>query len=144
MTDSRPGRLASEAVAQFTELHVPPRATGGNIATGARCLTAIMGRRSTGGRMTSELPRASLLENVRFTLTNLLPSMLRGLPIPLPFWTEVATRFDTGRGVATVERLTERYAGRPVMLRSVGGKRCSSLRPTMSAGSWSHPCPSTR
>ncbi len=72
--------------------------------------------------MTSGLAHASLLENVRFTLTNLLPSMLRGLAIPLPFWTEVATRFDTGRGVATVERLTERYAGRPVMLRGVGGQ----------------------
>jgi cytochrome P450 len=72
--------------------------------------------------MTAELPRASLSENVRFTLTNLLPSMLRGLAIPMPFWTEVATRFDTGRGVATVEHLTERYGGRPVMLRSVGGQ----------------------
>ena len=72
--------------------------------------------------MTAELPRASLPENVRFTLTYLLPSMLRGIAIPLPFWTEAATRFDTGRGVATVERLTERYAGRPVMLRSVGGQ----------------------
>jgi cytochrome P450 len=72
--------------------------------------------------MTSGLPQASLLENVRFTLTNLLPSMLRGLAIPLPFWTEVATRFDTGRGVATVERLTERYASRPVVLRGVGGR----------------------
>ena len=72
--------------------------------------------------MTSGLAHASLQENVRFTLTNLLPSMLRGLAIPLPFWTEVATRFDTGRGVATVERLTERYAGRPVVLRSVGGQ----------------------
>ena len=72
--------------------------------------------------MTSGLPRASLLENVRFTLTYLLPSMLRGLAIPLPFWTEVATRFDNGRGVATVERLTERYAGRPVMLRGVSGQ----------------------
>jgi cytochrome P450 len=72
--------------------------------------------------MTSGLARASFSENVRFTLTNLLPSLLRGLAIPLPFWTEVATRFDTGRGVATVERLTERYAGRPVVLRSVGGQ----------------------
>ena len=72
--------------------------------------------------MTSELPRASLLENVRFTITYQLPSLLRGLLIPLPFWAEVATRLDTGRGVATVERLTERYAGRPVMLRSVGGQ----------------------
>jgi len=72
--------------------------------------------------MTSGLARASFLENVRFTLTCLLPSMLRGLAIPLPFWTEVATRFDTGRGVETVERLTERYAGRPVVLRSVGGQ----------------------
>ena len=82
--------------------------------------------------MSSGLPRASLGENVRFTLTYLLPSMLRGLAIPLPFWTEVATRFDTGRGVATVERLTERYAGRPVMLQErrradaarPGGRRC--------------------
>ena len=72
--------------------------------------------------MTSGIPRASLSENVRFTLTYLLPSLLRGLAIPLPFWAEVATRFDTGRGVATVERLTRRYAGRPVMLRSVGGQ----------------------
>ena len=72
--------------------------------------------------MTSELPRASLLENVRFTMTYQLPSLLRGLLIPLPFWAEVATRLDTGRGVATVERLTERYAGRPVMLRSIGGQ----------------------
>ncbi len=71
--------------------------------------------------MTSGLPRASLLENARFTLTYLLPSMLRGIAIPLPFWTELATRFDTGRGAATVERLTERYGGRPVMLRGVGG-----------------------
>jgi cytochrome P450 len=72
--------------------------------------------------MTSALPRASFLENVRFTLTYLLPSMLRGIAIPMPFWTEVATRFDTGRGAATVERLTEHYSGRPVMLRSVGGQ----------------------
>ena len=72
--------------------------------------------------MTSGLPQASLLENVRFSLTYLLPSMLRGLAIPLPFWTELATRSDTGRGVATVERLTKRYAGRPVMLRGVLGQ----------------------
>jgi cytochrome P450 len=72
--------------------------------------------------MTSGLARASLLESVRFTLTYLLPSMLRGLAIPLPFWTDVAIRFDVGRSVATVERLTERYAGRPVMLRGVKGR----------------------
>lgn len=72
--------------------------------------------------MTSELPRASHLENVRFTLTNLLPSLLRGLAIPLPFWAEVATRFDTGHGVAMVEHLTERYAGRPTMLRGIRGR----------------------
>jgi cytochrome P450 len=72
--------------------------------------------------VTSGLPRASLLENARFTLTCLLPSMLRGIAIPQPFWTELATRFDTGRGAATVELLTERYSGRPVMLRSVGGQ----------------------
>ena len=72
--------------------------------------------------MTSGLPRASRLESVRFTLTYQLPSVLRGLLIPLPFWAEVATRLDTGRGVATVEHLTERYAGRPVMLRSVRGQ----------------------
>jgi cytochrome P450 len=72
--------------------------------------------------MTSEIPRASFLENARFTLTYLLPSMLRGVAIPMPFWTELATRFDTGRGAATVERLTKRYAGRPVMLRGVGGQ----------------------
>jgi cytochrome P450 len=73
--------------------------------------------------MTSGLAHASLLESARFTLTNLLPSMVRGLAIPLPFWTEVATRFDTGRSVATVERLTQRYAGRPVVLRGIRGKQ---------------------
>jgi cytochrome P450 len=72
--------------------------------------------------MTSGLPRASLREHVRFTLTLLLPNMLRGIAIPMRFWTEVATRFDTGRGVATVELLTERYAGRPVVLKSVLGQ----------------------
>ncbi len=72
--------------------------------------------------MTAGLAYASRLESVRFMLTYQLPSVLRGLLIPLPFWAEVATRLDTGRGVATVERLTERYAGRPVMLRSVGGQ----------------------
>jgi cytochrome P450 len=72
--------------------------------------------------MTSGLPRASLLESARFTLTYLLPSMLRGIALPQPFWTELATRFDTGRSVATVGRLTERYSGRPVMLRSLGGQ----------------------
>ncbi|HET9345323.1 MAG TPA: cytochrome P450 [Candidatus Limnocylindrales bacterium] len=72
--------------------------------------------------MTAGFPRASRLESLRFTLTYLLPSMIRGIAIPLPFWTELATRFETGRGVATVERLTERYSGRPVMLRSVGGQ----------------------
>lgn len=72
--------------------------------------------------MTAGIPRASFVENARFTLTYLLPSMLRGIALPLPFWTELATRFDTGRGRATVERLTKRYAGRPVMLRLVGGQ----------------------
>jgi cytochrome P450 len=71
--------------------------------------------------MTSELAHASRLENVRFTLTCLLPSMLKGLAIPLPFWAEVSTRFDTGRGVATIERLTERFGGRPVLLPGLRG-----------------------
>jgi len=72
--------------------------------------------------MASELPRASFGESLRFTLTYLLPSLLKGIAIPMPFWTELATRFDQGRGVATVERLTQRYGGRPVMLKSVGGQ----------------------
>jgi cytochrome P450 len=48
--------------------------------------------------------------------------MLRGALIPLPFWTDAAIRFENGRGVATVERLTKRYAGRPVLLRSINGQ----------------------
>jgi cytochrome P450 len=72
--------------------------------------------------MTAGIPRVSFGESLRFTLTYLLPSLLRGIAIPMPFWTELATRFDQGRGVATVERLTQRYSGRPVMLRSVGGQ----------------------
>jgi cytochrome P450 len=72
--------------------------------------------------MTAGIPRVSFGESLRFTLTYLLPSLLRGIAIPMPFWTELATRFDQGRGVATVERLTQRYGGRPVMLKSVGGQ----------------------
>jgi cytochrome P450 len=79
--------------------------------------------------MTSGLPRASRLESVRFTITYQLPSLLRGLLIPLPFWVEVANRLDAGRGVATVERLTERYAGQPVMLRSVRGQTLLVVAP---------------
>ena len=72
--------------------------------------------------MTAGIPRVSFGESLRFTLTYLLPSLLKGIAIPMPFWTELATRFDQGRGVATVERLTQRYGGRPVMLKSVGGQ----------------------
>jgi cytochrome P450 len=72
--------------------------------------------------MTSGIPRASLGENVHFTLTYLLPSMLRGALIPQPFWTDAGIRLDNGRSVATVERLTRRYSGRPVMLRGVNGQ----------------------
>jgi len=72
--------------------------------------------------MIAGIPRASVGESLRFTLTYLLPSLLKGSAIPMPFWTELATRFDQGRGVATVERLTQRYGGRPVMLKSVGGQ----------------------
>src|SRR5436309_15956840 len=81
-----------------------------------------MGCCSGMGSMTSGLPRASLVENLRFTLTYLVPTVLRGIAIPLPLWAELATRFDTGRGVATVERLSERYRGSPVMLRSALGE----------------------
>jgi cytochrome P450 len=72
--------------------------------------------------MTSAIPRASLSENLRFTITYLLPTMLKGIAIPQPFWTELAIRFDTGRSASTVERLTQRYAGRPVLLRGIGGQ----------------------
>jgi cytochrome P450 len=72
--------------------------------------------------LTSGIPRASLGENLRFTLTYLLPSMLRGALIPQRFWTDAGIRLDNGRSVATVERLTRRYAGRPVILRGIGGQ----------------------
>jgi len=72
--------------------------------------------------MTAGIPRASLGENLRFTLTYLLPSMLRGALIPQRFWTDAGIRLDNGRSVATVERLTRRYAGRPVMLRGINGQ----------------------
>src|SRR5262245_42123585 len=72
--------------------------------------------------MTSRIPRASFGENLRFTLTYQLPTMLRGALIPMPFWTDAAIRFDNGRVVATVERLTKRYGGRPVLLRGINGQ----------------------
>ena len=73
--------------------------------------------------MTTGLPRASLLESARFTLTYALPSLLRGALIPQPFWTELATRLNTGQwAVATVERFTERYDGRSLLLRGVTGQ----------------------
>jgi cytochrome P450 len=72
--------------------------------------------------MTTGLPSASLLENVRFTLTYAFPSLLRGALIPQPIWTGLATRLNTGQwAVATVERLSERHGGRSLLLRSVLG-----------------------
>jgi cytochrome P450 len=72
--------------------------------------------------MTAGIPRASRGESLRFTLTYQLPTMLRGALLPQRFWTELGIRMDNGRGVAIVERLTERYAGRPVLLGGVGGQ----------------------
>ena len=73
--------------------------------------------------MTTGLPRASLLENARFALTYALPSLLRGALIPQPFWTELATRLNTGQwAVATVERLSGRHGGRSLLLRGVLGE----------------------
>ena len=68
-------------------------------------------------------PRASLPENARFALTYALPSLLRGALIPQPFWTELATRLNTGQwAVATVERLSGRHDGRSLLLRGVLGE----------------------
>jgi cytochrome P450 len=80
--------------------------------------------------MTTGLPTASLLENARFTLTYALPSLLRGALIPQPFWTELATRLNTGQwAVATVERLSARHAGRSLLLRSALGETLLILTP---------------
>ena len=73
--------------------------------------------------MTTGLPQASLLENARFALTYAFPSLLRGALIPQPFWTELATRLNTGQwAVATVERLSERHGGRSLVVGSILGK----------------------
>jgi cytochrome P450 len=73
--------------------------------------------------MTTGLPTASLLEKARFALTYALPSVLRGAVIPQPFWTELATRLNTGQwAVTTVERLSERHGGRSLLLRGVLGE----------------------
>jgi cytochrome P450 len=73
--------------------------------------------------MTTELPQASLPERVRFTVTYALPSLFRGALIPQRFWTELATRLNTGQwAVATVERLSEGHGGRSVLLRGVLGE----------------------
>lgn len=69
------------------------------------------------------LPRASRLESAYFTLTYAVPSLFRGTLIPQPFWTELATRLDTGHwAVATVERLSRRHGGRSLLLRGVMGE----------------------
>ena len=73
--------------------------------------------------MTTGLPRASLFERARFAVTYALPSLLRGALIPQPFWTELATRLNTGRwAVATVERFSEQHAGRSLLLSGVLGE----------------------
>ena len=73
--------------------------------------------------MTTGLPRSSRLENARFALTYALPSLLRGAVAPQPFWTEVATRLNTGQwAVATVERLSGRHGDRSLLLRGVLGQ----------------------
>ena len=69
------------------------------------------------------LPRASPLENGRFTLTYALPGLLRGAVIPQPFWTGLATRLNTGQwAVATMERLFGRHDGRSLLLHGVLGE----------------------
>jgi hypothetical protein len=73
--------------------------------------------------VTTGLPRASLVENGRFALTYAFPSLLRGALIPQRFWTELATRLNTGQwAVATVERLAARHGGRSVLLRGATGE----------------------
>jgi hypothetical protein len=73
--------------------------------------------------MTNGLPRASLFERARFTVTYALPSLLRGALIPQPFWTELATRLNTGGwAVATVERFSDRHPGHSLLLRGVLGE----------------------
>ena len=73
--------------------------------------------------MTTGVPRASFLERARFAMTYAFPSLLRGALIPQPFWTELATRLNTGRwAVATVERLSERHGGRSLLLRGALGE----------------------
>jgi cytochrome P450 len=73
--------------------------------------------------MSTGLPRASLIERARFAVTYALPSLLRGALIPQPFWTELATRLNTGQwAVATVERFSERHGGRSLLLRGVLGE----------------------
>ncbi len=73
--------------------------------------------------MTTGLPRASIPENARFVLTYALPSLLRGALIPQPFWTDLATRLNTGKwAVATVERLSRRHGGRSLVLRGILGE----------------------
>jgi len=77
----------------------------------------------TTGLPTSGLPTASLVENARFALTYAFPSLLRGALIPQPFWTDLATRLNTGQwAVATVEQLSSRHGGHSVLLRSVLGE----------------------
>ena len=62
------------------------------------------------------------------------PDHAQGIAIPLPFWTELATRFDTGRGVGTVERLTGALLRPAVLLQASAGRRSSSWPLVMSAG----------
>ena len=72
--------------------------------------------------MTTGLPQASFVERARFTLTYALPSLFRGALIPQKFWTELATRLNTGQwAVATVEGLAARHHGRSLLLRGVLG-----------------------
>ena len=80
--------------------------------------------------MTTGLPKASRLENLRFTLTYALPSLLRGAVIALPFWTELVTRLDTGRwAVKTVAALRARHGNRSVLLHSLVGDTLLILPP---------------
>lgn len=71
---------------------------------------------------TRGIPRASLTENARFTLTYVLPNLLRGPYIGQPFWMRLTARLDTARWAASlVERLQDRYGGRAVLVHGVTG-----------------------
>ncbi|SDG34848.1 Cytochrome P450 [Sinosporangium album] len=72
--------------------------------------------------MAKPIPRATALENLRFSLTYTIPGLLRGAFTTQPRWLDLMARLDTNRRANdVVTKLRVRYGGRSIWVRGPVG-----------------------